>query len=137
MYILDSQGNTTQHNTMQLTQDSHFQRKMSCLSDSNPSKQMLYQLSYRGSSAGWANSPTCIQPTQLKAKHLNHVHIHCSCVPYIKLHVPWYMSLESYVYLNCKYLQWTYMYIYMYMCIYLQCKFYRCTCTCTCTKDWW
>ena len=43
--------NAIQHNTMQLTQDSHFQRKMSCLDQiSNPnilhSVQMLYQLGH-------------------------------------------------------------------------------------------
>ena len=57
---------------MKLTQDSHFQRKMSCLRwdlthDILHCRQMLYQLNYRGSSAGWPKSHIQSNTTQGKA----------------------------------------------------------------------
>ena len=67
---------------MQLTQDSHEKWAVSARRDSKPQhsavyRQMLYQLSYQGSSAGWAKSHIQSNTTQGKASQPDiHIYIH-------------------------------------------------------------
>ena len=72
-----------QHNTMQLTQDSHYSKTKWAVSGGTWTcnvRQTLYQLSYRGSSAGWVQithtkhlNQSITQPGEFK-----HVHVYIS-----------------------------------------------------------
>ena len=53
---------------MQLIQDSHFSKKKWAAHDVLCSRQMLYQLSYRGSSAGWVESHIHVQSNTTQGK---------------------------------------------------------------------
>ena len=81
-----TQHNTTQHNTTQLAQDSYFSKKKLPRVGFEPTTVRLlgvcsYQLSYRGSSAGWARITYTIQSNQstsTKASHIFFIYSTCN-----------------------------------------------------------